>query len=292
MLPTAPSQERGISSEERDALIALYRATGGDGWIHREGWLGPAGSECKWYGVECGMEISGPLAGKLTVQGLYLRDNRLVGSLPSNINGLRQLRRLMLHGDAVKGMLPEALLVQFDEGELDVEPSSLIHDVEEVIVDLNNPALLCGGYYARISAGGIRLERRLCRQRGKRNPELYCEYQQGTTYAFDPLGRFLVRSGFFASKEPHIAIKGSDMPQMIVTAKRVGMSPVRRTWNGPPSMYDWSLGMTIEGIIASVKWDGPAKEFPCHSNSEETGRRSDFGSSAVFVRLPERQSSP
>ena len=42
-----------IPTAERDALVALYNATGGDGWHDNSGWLGNAGSECSWSGIWC-----------------------------------------------------------------------------------------------------------------------------------------------------------------------------------------------------------------------------------------------
>ena len=39
------------NTAERDALVALYDATGGSGWHHNGGWLD--GDPCSWYGVTC-----------------------------------------------------------------------------------------------------------------------------------------------------------------------------------------------------------------------------------------------
>ena len=51
MVPAAANA--AIPQQERDALISLYNASGGDRWVAKAGWLGPAGSECGWYGVTC-----------------------------------------------------------------------------------------------------------------------------------------------------------------------------------------------------------------------------------------------
>jgi Leucine Rich Repeat (LRR) protein len=42
-----------VSPQERQALLALYEATDGNHWKDHTGWLGPAGTECVWYGVSC-----------------------------------------------------------------------------------------------------------------------------------------------------------------------------------------------------------------------------------------------
>src|SRR5271166_4910985 len=137
-----------IRSEEREALVALYNATGGPTWVHRDGWLGPPGSECHWYGVLCGKEWKGPLVGSLSVQVLELPNNGLTGRLPPEMAALKGLRRLILRGNAINPPLPDDLLQRNDEGRLEIDPLSLIHDVEAVGFDFSNPSMLCSGYKA------------------------------------------------------------------------------------------------------------------------------------------------
>src|SRR6185295_5979999 len=67
-----------IPAGERTALIALYNATGGPGWTDHAGWLGPAGSECTWFGVRCSADSS-------AVTGIFLSNDNLTGSMPPEI---------------------------------------------------------------------------------------------------------------------------------------------------------------------------------------------------------------
>ena len=46
-----PGKGVAIPPEERQALEALYKATDGDHWKHRVGWLGPVGTGCTWRGL-------------------------------------------------------------------------------------------------------------------------------------------------------------------------------------------------------------------------------------------------
>ena len=69
----------GVSPQERQALVDLYDATGGDHWKRHDGWLGPAGNECNWYGVTCGGGL-GPTS--VAVIDLVLQENNLAGSVP------------------------------------------------------------------------------------------------------------------------------------------------------------------------------------------------------------------
>ncbi len=262
---TAPADQTDrITSEEREALVALYNATGGATWLHRDGWLGPPGSECHWYGVLCGKEWEGPLAGNLSVQVLELPNNGLAGRVPPEIAALKGLRRLILRGDSIKPPLPDGLLQRTDDGQLEIDPLSLIHDVEEVAFDFSNPSLLCSGYKARITADGrVHLERRLCREDGKQTPKLECEVRNGKTFDFDMLGRFLVRSGFFSDARHSMTFTGSDMGQLTVTANRRSAASVSHTWTGPTSLSDWSLAVILDGIVARTDWSTPLTRTAC-----------------------------
>ena len=82
---------------ERKALVALYEATGGEGWGNREGWLSDAPLS-DWYGV--GTNSGGE------VEVLQLRFNRLLGSLPPEIGDLAQLRELDLRFNDLIGSIP------------------------------------------------------------------------------------------------------------------------------------------------------------------------------------------
>lgn len=259
----AVAQAPTVSAEEREALLALYKATGGQTWTHRSGWLAPPGSECHWYGVVCGSESNGKRAGELTITDLNLPNNGMTGQLPPEIELLRGLRRLALGGNTIKGPLPEVLLNKFDDGQLEVEPSSLVHDLKEVVFHVNNSSLLCSEYKAMISDGGsVRFDRKLCRENGgQQTREVYCEEREGKTYEFDLLGRFLVRSGFFASSEPRNSHRGNDTGESTVSAKRDGGVRVDRLLG--TSVSDWSIGAIIEGIIARTRWSAPPREIPC-----------------------------
>jgi hypothetical protein len=259
----APAQDDRIGSEEREALVALYNATGGAGWVNHEGWLGPPGSECHWYGVLCGLEWKGVRAGRRTVQVLELPNNGLAGSVPSDLSALTGLRRLVLRDNAVNGPVPERLLQRFDEGDLEIDPLSLIHNVDEIVFDLGNPSMFCSGYKVKITANGsVHLERRLCRN-GNKPPQVYCEHRDGKTYDFDMLGRFLIRSGFFSEAAGSSTFRGSDMGQVNLTAKRGSAAPVSRTWIGPTSIANWSLALMLEGIVARTDWSAPPTNGAC-----------------------------
>ncbi|MDE2691235.1 MAG: hypothetical protein OXI49_12035 [Acidobacteriota bacterium] len=96
-LHTGFSATTVISKRDRDALIALYRATDGPNWTNNENWLSNRPPD-EWYGVTTNS------AGRVT--WLELSDNGLNGSLPAAIGDLDRLLVLFLDGNQLTGSIP------------------------------------------------------------------------------------------------------------------------------------------------------------------------------------------
>ncbi len=96
-LPRLSAQD--LSASERDALIELYVATNGTGWVQSQNWLGAPGTEGSWHGVTVA-------AGHVTQ--IRLEANNLVGPLPSSLGHLPQLRELRL-GSPASSLSPNRL---------------------------------------------------------------------------------------------------------------------------------------------------------------------------------------
>ena len=91
-----------VTSSEREALIALYNSTNGINWKVNTGWLGAAGTECNWYGINCS-SLSG------SVVKITLHDNALSGSIPSELGKLINLTHLFLNDNSLSGDIPVEL---------------------------------------------------------------------------------------------------------------------------------------------------------------------------------------
>lgn len=103
LLALAVPAGAAVSRTERSTLTALYKGTGGPkSWLDRTGWLGAAGTECSWKGVQCDENST-------TVIGLTLSDNGLTGTLPATLSSLANLQLLDLEGNALSGSLPKTL---------------------------------------------------------------------------------------------------------------------------------------------------------------------------------------
>ena len=112
------------TSEDREALVALYHATGGSNWRDAHNWLGTAPLD-QWYGVttdssdrvtELALSFNG-LIGQLppelgNIYGLTrldLSDNQLNGQIPPELGGLSSLEELDLWFNKLSGPLPPEL---------------------------------------------------------------------------------------------------------------------------------------------------------------------------------------
>ena len=89
-----------IHTGDRDALVALYNATGGPDWTRNDNWLSSESLD-DWYGVVADS------AGRVT--GLRLRDNGLAGTLPAELGDLAELRFLQLPQNGLTGAIPSEL---------------------------------------------------------------------------------------------------------------------------------------------------------------------------------------
>lgn len=110
----------GSAQSDREALIAIYHATGGD-WSFALNWLSdaPIGT---WFGVEVGRNgrvisldltvrsITGEIPSELTelsgLEHLDLTFNHLTGEIPAWIGELKNLKHLSIKGNDLSGEIP------------------------------------------------------------------------------------------------------------------------------------------------------------------------------------------
>ncbi|CAB1114530.1 unnamed protein product [Ectocarpus sp. CCAP 1310/34] len=113
-----------MAQPDREALVALYNATGGAKWENKRNWNTRAALS-QWYGVEvdsqgrvvtlslAGNNLQGtipPELGQLTaLQFLHLYENQLIGPIPKELGALSGLQALDLHLNQLSGHIPRQL---------------------------------------------------------------------------------------------------------------------------------------------------------------------------------------
>ena len=101
---------------EREALVALYEATGGPGWARNDNWLSDEPLS-EWEGVATNPDG--------TVDVLDLSNNRLEGRLPPQIGDLPSLWKLHVQNNRLEGPLPAELANASDMRDLDLRQNGL-----------------------------------------------------------------------------------------------------------------------------------------------------------------------
>ncbi|CAN0057297.1 unnamed protein product [Ectocarpus sp. 6 AP-2014] len=126
-----------MSSEDRAALVALFRSTGGTRWRRNDNW--DTGADLsQWQGVKVNEDgrvvvlqlpsynVEGTIPealGALTeLKKLYLSDNKLTGPIPAALGALKKLKALSLGWNKLTGPVPEVL------GALKELVTLLLHD--------------------------------------------------------------------------------------------------------------------------------------------------------------------
>ena len=108
---TGYASAQGSAETDRVALVAFYRATGGDGWTDNAKWL-TAPSLGDWYGVETNEQgrVTGLRLGGWDEAAREHVGNGLTGALPPELGTLSHLRRLEIGGNSgLTGPIPAAL---------------------------------------------------------------------------------------------------------------------------------------------------------------------------------------
>ncbi|NBB94070.1 MAG: hypothetical protein GVY32_12975, partial [Gammaproteobacteria bacterium] len=120
-----------VPAEERQALIDLYQATGGDEWKNNDGWMGPEGSECDWFGIVCAPDGEG-----MRVWEIKLAGNRLAGHLPSAFEAFTNLVHLNLSYNELTGSIPDDLWGLGDEGVLRLDHNEFHGEIPDTLLAL------------------------------------------------------------------------------------------------------------------------------------------------------------
>ncbi|CAM9178057.1 unnamed protein product [Ectocarpus sp. 8 AP-2014] len=122
-----------MSSEDRAALVALFRSTGGDRWTQNDSWDTNA-ELWRWRGVRLNRD------GRVVQLGLS--HNNLQGPLPEALGNLRELLTLDLIGNKLTGFIPKGLGSLPRLQQLRLFQNQLAGPIPEELGDLENLSVL------------------------------------------------------------------------------------------------------------------------------------------------------
>ena len=113
---------------QREALVALYNATGGPNWTNNTNWLTDKDIST-WYGVTV-------FNGQVTA--LSLGRNNLSGNLPEELGNLSNLEELYLWGNQLSGSIPKELSNLINLEQLHLDNNQLSGSIPTELGNLSN----------------------------------------------------------------------------------------------------------------------------------------------------------
>ena len=126
---TARPAASGSAETDREALVALYNATGGAYWGFKDNWLSDAPLG-EWNGVDTDDD------GRVTI--LVLEGNGLSGEIPPELVSLSNLSWLMLNGNELSGEIPAELGNLSNLKVLRLDNTYLSGEIPEELGNLSN----------------------------------------------------------------------------------------------------------------------------------------------------------
>ena len=123
-----------VSEAERQALIALYKATDGAHWSNTLSGTNPwkitdtESKVCNWFGITVSDDFK--------VIGINLPANKLRGEIPDNFGQLQHLKTLVLSQNQLIGAYPEALNPLYKLENLDLSENTFVGAISQNIGDL------------------------------------------------------------------------------------------------------------------------------------------------------------
>ena len=108
---------RQHNHDQRKALIALYKATGGREWLRRDGWCSSRPIS-EWEGVTCDDDGN--------VVSIQLKGNNLQGGLPDIFYVFTSLRKVNISSNNISGQLPPSLARLHENARVDLRNNRLL----------------------------------------------------------------------------------------------------------------------------------------------------------------------
>jgi hypothetical protein len=255
---------RPVPESERAALVALFEAAGGRQWKHKVGWLGPAGTECNWHGVDCQSKYN---ESTTNVTRLDLHDNNLRGTVPEAVGDLPHLTWLAMGSESnVSGKLPAPLLRRWLAAELEVTggPGSLFTDISAIEVDSSDFSW-CGRRSIVLRPDGSASS--VAERCGRLVPlslRKHCELKTGWFYYqdFARLAHTIEQSLYF-SLTAEYGRDVTDRSLEITRVTRNGRTHQVSDYGSAGPQELWTIRQAIHGVGNNVLWTDTKTQPEC-----------------------------
>jgi hypothetical protein len=263
-LPQSPTTPKRLAADERDALIALYHATGGSQWSDKSGWLGSPGTECEWHGVTCGYPADAEAMP--FVESIELSQNNLVGAIPPELGRLKKLQWLSIFFNRLTGRVPESLIERWLSGSLFIAAEAqLLTSVSQIEYEWDAPSVLCASRHTILRSDGTAVEfATLCRDDTPKDRTTYCEVKEGevTWDEFARLSWLIERAGFFTLGPKYDrSMTHATFEKTRVT--RAGKTAEVSNYASAGPFELWGVQRAIEGIAADIEVKQKSRRATC-----------------------------
>ena len=259
------TRDRTVPSREREILLKLYQATDGDHWKRRDGWGGPVGTECDWYGVRCSSksvteeQMAKPdwYKWSLSVFGLSLSENNLKGKIAEEVAHLADMEFLDVYKNHLTERLPNPLIQRWLSGHLSITAeTSLLTDVSEIDFESSSSSVLCASHriILRADESAVMFTER-CRNASPNDRRTYCEVKKGRTiYEFAKLG-WLLEQNDFNRLEPEYDRNVTDIGFERMRVSRNGKTSEVVNYGDAGPFRLWAIQRAVEGAAFDIDWD-------------------------------------
>jgi len=133
---------KATNPDDVAAVKALYKSTNGPNWSVNTGWMKGDPCRSQWHGITCDM-----IDDETRIVEISLNVLNLVGTIPTEIVKLSELRSLFLSYNALNGTLPQGVFQIHTLQNIELSSNSLtgslptklsMHNLTKLLLDMNH----------------------------------------------------------------------------------------------------------------------------------------------------------
>lgn len=264
------TQDAEVPPREREVLMELFAATGGEHWKERAGW-GTAQPVCSWAHVNCNYvdaDIKRPV-----VMGLWLGFNDMRGALPASLDELAHLTDLDVSGNELTGPVPAGVLRRWDQHQLGfrADGNRFANMVATAAVEVQSTGTLCSltedvNYKATFDAATRRASMESVRCVSLKGRQTVCMVRRGMTFSMDRLSSALDRLRFDSMNAHYDYVSTFTTHQQNVTTSVTwgdGRDKTVSSYGRQGPLEAWMAQQLFLSLIADTSWTEETRTKRC-----------------------------